>query len=163
MQPSVQEYQKLLTEIIQKLIVVFGPAIVLAKIKNITDLKVDDNGSVTDIHSDPAQITRKTIEALKELSGDAVDRITEQISAHYPGVLVNDANKNPAVTSVEINKTILPAPISAPIPQAGNALETSLPIITAAPMPAPIPMAAEETQHSSPSMNQLNIAGQSNG
>lgn len=161
MQPTAQEYQKLLTGIIQKLIVVFGPAIVLEKAKNVPELSVSDDGTVTNINSDPVQATRKMIDTLRELSGEAVDKITENLSASYPGMMTGGTI--PETTTAVPNIAVAPAPVAAPVADVSSIHENPRLIISAAPIPAPIPLSAEESGRSDQNLNQLNMAGQGNG
>lgn len=162
MQPTAQEYQKLLTEIIQKLIVVFGPSIVLEKAKSLTELNIEPDGTVTGISSDPDQTARKMIDVLRELSSEAVDKIIEPLSANYPGIMAGGSKIHDTIEAIP-DKAIPAAPLAAPIAVSGDVKKESMAIISAAPMPAPIPLQIEDMSDSNQNLNQLNIAGQGNG
>jgi hypothetical protein len=85
MQPKTdQEYQKLLTEVIRKQIVILGPSITLAKARNVTGLTVSDDGTVTAINGNPQLITQQLVEQFMELSGLIVKKTMEPLLANYP-------------------------------------------------------------------------------
>jgi len=67
-----KEYQQLLTEILKKQIVIFGPAIVTAKIKHLKNITVTDDGTVTSLLGSPRDIAGEILEAFKELSSGVV-------------------------------------------------------------------------------------------
>lgn len=88
MQPQTDgDYQKLLTEVIKKQIVILGPDITLAKARNVPGLTIADDGTVTQISGDPSQITQKLIEQFMELSGLIVKKTMEPLLASYPGFM----------------------------------------------------------------------------
>lgn len=93
------DYQKLLTEVIKKQIVILGPDITLAKARNVQGLTIADDGTVTQITGDPGQITQKLVEQFMELSGLIVKKTMEPLLAGYPGVAVPPSGPPPAQTS----------------------------------------------------------------
>ena len=89
MQPkSDQEYQKLLTEVIKKQIVILGPAITLAKARNVQGLTISDDGTVTALNGNPQLITQQLVEQFMELSGLIVKKTMEPLLANFPGLAV---------------------------------------------------------------------------
>lgn len=79
-----QEYQKLLTEIIQKQIAILGPAIAVMKAKNIVGLQVGDDGTVTNVEGDAQEIVKKLVDQYVDLSGQIVKSALSSIFAKYP-------------------------------------------------------------------------------
>jgi hypothetical protein len=80
MQPKTdQDYQKLLTEVIRKQIVILGPAITLAKARNVQGLTVTDDGTVTAISGNPQAITQQLVDQFMELSGLIVKKTMEPL------------------------------------------------------------------------------------
>lgn len=79
-----QEYQKLLTEIIQKQIAILGPAIAVMKAKNIPGLEVGDDGIVTSVEGDPQEIVKKLVDQYVDLSGQIVKNALSTVFARYP-------------------------------------------------------------------------------
>lgn len=80
MQPqSNQEYQKLLTEILQKQAVIFGPTITFAKARKIPGITIADDGSVSAVTGNPQQITKDLQEQFGELSGFVVKKTIDPI------------------------------------------------------------------------------------
>ncbi|MDP3987809.1 MAG: hypothetical protein Q8P80_01555 [Candidatus Levybacteria bacterium] len=124
------EYQKLLTEVIKKQIIVLGPDITLAKARNVPGLSVADDGTITAISGDPQQITQKLIEQFMELSGQIVKKTMEPLLANYPGFMPQTAAQQPAVQQ----------PIPAPQPKPTTQAQVQ-PAQT-----APAPIAAPTTQ-----------------
>ena len=85
MQPQTDgEYQKLLTDVIKKQIVILGPAITLVKARNVKGLTVTDDGTVTQIVGSPKEITQNLIGEFMELSGLIVKKTMEPLLANYP-------------------------------------------------------------------------------
>lgn len=68
MNTSTTDYQKVLTEVLQKQIVILGPAITLAKARNVTGLQVADDGKVLSMEGDGHALSVKLLEQFRELS-----------------------------------------------------------------------------------------------
>lgn len=87
MQPQTEnDYKKIFTELIKKQIVVLGPDITLAKVKNVQGIEVNENGEVTSINGDAQQILQLLINQFVELSGAIVKKTMESILMTYPGM-----------------------------------------------------------------------------
>jgi hypothetical protein len=99
-----QEYQKLLTEVIRKQIVILGPSITLAKARNVQGLTVADDGTVTSLNGNPQLLTQQLIEQFMELSGLIVKKTMEPLLTNYPGLTSSATNNAP--------KEVIPAPIA---------------------------------------------------
>lgn len=80
------DYQKLLTEVIKKQIIILGPDITLAKARNVQGLTIADDGTVMQIVGDPQTITQKLVDQFMELSGLIVKKTMEPLLAGYPGL-----------------------------------------------------------------------------
>lgn len=68
MNTTTTDYQKVLTEVLQKQIVILGPAITLAKARNVTGLQVADDGKVLSMEGDGHALSVKLLEQFRELS-----------------------------------------------------------------------------------------------
>jgi hypothetical protein len=68
MNDSAIDYQKLLTDTLQKQMVILGPTITLAKAKHVQGLHVSDDGRVTGIDGNPQEVSIKLLEQFRELS-----------------------------------------------------------------------------------------------
>ena len=79
MQQSDGDHQKLLTQVIQKQIVILGPDITLTKARNVKGLTIADDGTVTAMSGDPQELTKQLIEQFMELSGLIVKKTMESI------------------------------------------------------------------------------------
>lgn len=124
MHQSDQQYQKLLTEVIKKQILVLGPSIALAKARNVKDLTISEDGTVTAISGNPQELLQQLIDQFMELSDLIVKKTIEPILAGYPALL-QSIQPNPAQA---IHETIpSPAsattPLSAPTPSIPSPLE----------------------------------------
>ena len=87
MQPQTDgDYKKLFTEIIKRQILILGPDITLAKVKNVPGIQVDGQGIVTGIEGNPQQLLQQLINQFVELSGMIVKKTMESILSSYPGL-----------------------------------------------------------------------------
>jgi cobalamin biosynthesis Mg chelatase CobN len=105
------DYKKLFSELIKKQMLVLGPDITLAKVKNVIGLTVDVNGDVIKLEGDPQQMLQGLINQFVELSGMIVKKTMESILTSYPGMMAMatsgafgggiqvSTNSNPAPTS----------------------------------------------------------------
>ena len=81
METPVQDPKQLLTEIIQKLMVVVGAELALSKVKNIHGMTVSEDGTVTDIQTEPQALLQELVEEFVGLSGEIVKQITELLAS----------------------------------------------------------------------------------
>ena len=120
MQPqSDNDYKKIFTELIKKQMVVLGPDITLAKVKNVQGIEVNENGDVTNINGDAQQILQLLINQFVELSGAIVKKTMESILMTYPGVMTmatNGVTGNVSTVPSQVKPVGLPSnnPSSAP-------------------------------------------------
>jgi hypothetical protein len=123
-----QRYQKLLTEVIKKEILVLGPAISLAKARNVKGLTISEDGTVTAISGNPQELTRELIDQFMELSGLIVKKTMEPILAGYPDLMLS-IQPNPTQIipeTIPSSQITTPAnqptaPIPAPLQDSTNA------------------------------------------
>ena len=88
MQPtSDTDYKSLFSQLIKKQMLVLGPDITLAKVRNVTGLTVDINGDVQKIDGDPQMMLQSLINQFVELSGMIVKKTMESILTSYPGMM----------------------------------------------------------------------------
>lgn len=78
------DQKQLLTEIIQKQIVILGPDIALIKARNVAEIEVADDGTVTNVKGDPNIVLQKLIDEYVALSGLIVKKTMEPLLAKYP-------------------------------------------------------------------------------
>lgn len=90
MQPAQDtDYKKLLTEVIQKQMVILGPGITLAKARNVKGLSVNDSGIVTEIQGPPQELIQGLIDQFVQLSGLIVRKTMEPLLSGYPDGVAN--------------------------------------------------------------------------
>lgn len=85
-------YKKLLTEIIQKQIVILGPDIALIKAKAVPGLEVQGDGTVSKIEGNPSETLRKLIDEYVSLSGLIVKTTMEPLLSKYPEITQSISN-----------------------------------------------------------------------
>ncbi len=81
------DYKQLFSQLIKKQMLVLGPDITLAKVRNVTGLTVDINGEVQKIEGDPQVMLQSLINQFVELSGMIVKKTMESILTSYPGMM----------------------------------------------------------------------------
>ncbi len=85
MQPETQDdYKKLLTQVIQKQMVILGPTITLAKARNVKGLTVGDDGTVVNMVGQPQTLIQGLIDQFVQLSGLIVKKTMEPLLSVYP-------------------------------------------------------------------------------
>lgn len=88
MQPTSEtDYKTLFSQLIKKQMLVLGPDITLAKVKNVIGLSIDVNGEVLKMDGDPQQMLQALINQFVELSGMIVKKTMESILTSYPGMM----------------------------------------------------------------------------
>ena len=82
--PDHEEYKKMLTDLIQKQMVVLGPNIALDKAKKIPGLSVNEEGGVTEITGDPQMILKGVANEYMALSGQIAQMTLNTLLEKYP-------------------------------------------------------------------------------
>ncbi len=105
---SDQEYKKLLTDVIQRQIMLLGPTIAVTKARQVPGITVADDGTVVSFTGDPQQLTQQLIEQFVELSGLIVRKTMEPLLANYPALanvvsINNSSNQNFSQTTPPVN------------------------------------------------------------
>ena len=84
MPSSNTDFKKLFSELIKKQMVILGPDITFAKVRNVVGLKADINGDVQSINGDPHVILQELINQFVTLSGEIVKKTMETMLASAP-------------------------------------------------------------------------------
>ena len=84
--PDQDEYKKMLTDLIQKQMVVLGPNIALDKARKITGLKITDDGSVVSVEGDVQMILKGVANEYMTLSGQIAQMTLNSLLEKYPMV-----------------------------------------------------------------------------
>ncbi len=74
MSDTAQDYQKLLSDALQKQILILGPQITLLKAHNVSGLSVTNDGMVTGISGDPQKVITQFLEEFRGLSAPLVKK-----------------------------------------------------------------------------------------
>lgn len=86
MEPSREDFQNIISEIIKKQSVILGPQIALLKAKNVPGLKIADDGTVTEIAGKEQEILQRLIDEYVSLSGEIVKNTVNSVFAKYPSL-----------------------------------------------------------------------------
>jgi hypothetical protein len=107
MQPNT-DYKKLLTEVIQKQMVILGPSITLAKARNVKGLTVADDGTVVNVEGQPQELIQSLIDQFVQLSGLIVKKTMEPLLSAYPDGVADILEKTAVPTPVPANEPATP-------------------------------------------------------
>ena len=106
--PANTDYKKLLTEVIQKQMLILGPSITLVKSRNVKGLTVADDGTVVNMEGQPQELIQGLIDQFVQLSGLIVKKTMEPLLSMYP-VGVGETNASaipqPQVTDNQPTQT----------------------------------------------------------
>jgi hypothetical protein len=80
------EYKTMLTDLIQKQMVVLGPNIALDKARKIPGVKVTDDGTVLDMDGDPQMVLKGVANEYMALSGQIAQMTLNSLLEKYPQV-----------------------------------------------------------------------------
>ena len=86
MEPSHEDYKSMLTEIIQKQVVILGPQIAVLKARNVPGLQVNDSGMVTEVSGSEQVVLQKLIDEYVSLSGEIAKNAVNSIFQKYPSI-----------------------------------------------------------------------------
>lgn len=120
------DYQKLITEVIKKQMVILGPDITLAKARNVQGLTVADDGSVTALSGNPQELIQKLVEQFVELSGMIVKKTMEPLLSNFPGLSIT-ASATDAVQDAIQNQVAKPQPVQTQQAQSQPSQPTVIP------------------------------------
>ena len=127
-----QDYKSLLTDVIKKQIAILGPQIVVEKVKNVSGIKIDDNGQVLEVTEDPQKIIQALIDQFVQLSGLIVKKTMEPLLTYQlDGAFKPEATAN--IPTAPINP--MPTP---PVPMPTSSMP---PVNSAIPHPIVNPIA----------------------
>jgi hypothetical protein len=82
--PDQVEYGKMLTDLIQKQMVVLGPNIALDKARKVAGLKVGDDGTVLEVSGDPQMVLKGVANEYMQLSGQIAQMTLNSLLEKYP-------------------------------------------------------------------------------
>jgi len=82
--PEGEEYKKMLTDLIQKQMVVLGPNIALDKARKVSGVKINNDGSVLDISGDPQMVLKGVANEYMTLSGQIAQMTLNSLLQKYP-------------------------------------------------------------------------------
>lgn len=79
-----EEYKKMLTELIQKQMVVLGPKIALDRARKVPGLQITDDGKVQQISGDARMVLKGVTNEYMNLSGQIAQMTLEILLEKYP-------------------------------------------------------------------------------
>lgn len=89
MEPTKEDYKAMLTDIIQKQVVILGPQIAVLKARNVAGITVSDDGHVTEVSGQEQIVLQKLIDEYVALSGEIVRNAVDSIFKKYPSIKTN--------------------------------------------------------------------------
>ena len=84
--PEQDEYKKMLTDLIQKQMVVLGPNIALDKARKVAGLKIGDDGTVQEVAGDIQMVLKGVANEYMSLSGQIAQMTLNSLLEKYPQV-----------------------------------------------------------------------------
>lgn len=138
MQPaSDTDYKSLFSQLIKKQMLVLGPDITLAKVKNVIGITVDINGDVQKIEGDPQKLLQGLINQFVELSGMIVKKTMESILTSYPGMMAMASSMSAGVQASTATTPVETAQTSTPVnpPSPDSPIPTDITANPAEPSP----------------------------
>lgn len=86
MEYSQDDYKKMLTDLIQKQMVVLGPNIALDKARKVPGVTLSDDGTVQTVVGDPQMILKGVANEYMTLSGQIAQMTLNSLLEKYPGI-----------------------------------------------------------------------------
>lgn len=83
---ELNNYKKMMSDLIKKQMVMLGPNIVLDKARKVAGLKVADDGSVLSIDGDAKLILKGVANEFMTLSGQIAQMTLNTLLEKYPGI-----------------------------------------------------------------------------
>ncbi|MFA5991288.1 MAG: hypothetical protein WC794_03520 [Candidatus Doudnabacteria bacterium] len=81
-----EDYKKMLTDLIQKQMVVLGPNIALDKARKVPGVKIADDGTVLDMDGNPPMVLKGVANEYMNLSGQIAQMTLNSLLEKYPSV-----------------------------------------------------------------------------
>lgn len=85
-QEELDSYKKMLSDLIQKQMVMLGPNIALDKARKVPGVTVTDAGQVTNIEGDPRLVLKGVANEYMTLSGQIAQMTLNTLLEKYPGI-----------------------------------------------------------------------------
>lgn len=86
---TVEDYKKLLTGVIQNQIIILGPTITLAKVRNVKGITVSDDGTVTSLEGKAQERIADLVVQFTQLSDSIVKKTMEPLLSAFPTLQMN--------------------------------------------------------------------------
>lgn len=83
---SIDDYKHLISDIVKKQVALLGPGLALSRARNVQGVKIEDDGTVSEMHGDPKELLQKVLDEYFVFSGLIVRRVMESILQSYPGI-----------------------------------------------------------------------------
>lgn len=85
---TVSQYKNIITDLIQKQMVMLGPNVALGQVRKVEGLKVSDEGVVIELSGDPQAVLSLVASQYMALSGAIAKMTLESVIAKYPDVKI---------------------------------------------------------------------------
>jgi len=94
MDNSGDDTKRVINEVIQKQKVILGPDIAILKARNVSGLKLSNDGDVEGITGNPREVLKELIDEYVSLSGLIVRKAMEPLLRNYPDLALDTAQSS---------------------------------------------------------------------
>lgn len=81
-----EQYKAVLSDLIQKQMIILGPSVALGTAKKVTSLTIAPDGKVTDISGDPISAIKQIAQVYMNLSGQIAQNTLDSILEQHPEI-----------------------------------------------------------------------------
>lgn len=81
-----EQYKSIITDLIKKQVVILGPSVALGTAKKIAGLTISNDGTVTDVTSDPHAALSALAQGYMSLSGQIAQNTLSSILEKHPDI-----------------------------------------------------------------------------
>ena len=83
---EVDDYKNVLTDLVKKQMIMLGPGVALATARKVGSIKVENDGTVSEISQDPHKVMQEVTTQYMNLSGQIAQTTLTTILEKYPNI-----------------------------------------------------------------------------
>lgn len=122
MSDTAQDYQKLISDALQKQMVILGRQVTLLKARNVQGLSISDDGLSVTISGDPQKVITQFLGQFRELSSPLVKKTMQPLLNAALPIIPQTMDKAPGAPEALVSITPTPAAIKPNEPETANHL-----------------------------------------
>ena len=81
-----EDYKNIITDLVKKQIIMVGPNVALSVARKVAEVKIEDDGTVTEINGDPQAAMENVTNQYMNLSGQIARVTLKTILEKYPNI-----------------------------------------------------------------------------